>query len=201
MRHIPGYGIALRRYADALEQHVRLLDQFANPRARRPHVVARLLHLRCNAHIFMRGQVRKHVCDLKRLGDAATGIFMLGQSRDVAALEMDAAARRWKSARYDVEESALAGAVRADDRRQFVLGETDGDVFQRHEAAELLADAFSHQYVVRAHQWLLVHRVEDNTEISVLSARIATSHLTNAVRNPRFRAGRTGFKRCTDHRD
>src|ERR1700730_2707330 len=69
------------------------------------------------------------------------GETMLRNSGDVAALEFHAAARRRQRAGQQVEISALAGAVGADDRRDRALGEFGGDIAQRDEFAEHLADA------------------------------------------------------------
>src|ERR1700730_1969216 len=69
------------------------------------------------------------------------GETMLRNSGDVAALEFHAAARRRQRAGQQVEISALAGAVGADDRRDRALGEFGGNIAQRDEFAEHLADA------------------------------------------------------------
>ena len=109
--------------------------------ARRPDVEAGAHRLRGDAHVLEHAELRKEVGDLEGLGDAAMGETVLRQAGDLLAPKDDLALARREGAGQHVEEGALAGPVRPDDRGEPVGEEVDADVLQGGEAAELLGDA------------------------------------------------------------
>ena len=94
----------------------------------------------------MRRQLLEDIGDLEALGDADAGELMLRQTGDVAPLEADASLGRREQAADDIEESALAGAVGADDGGQLARLESHADLVQRHEITEALGDVFNFKY-------------------------------------------------------
>ena len=104
--------------ADRREELLGARDEVAVVLALRPDVETGLHGLRGDAHVLEHAELREQVRDLERLGDAEMGEAVLRLGGDVAALEPDAPGARRERAGDEVEEGALAGAVRSDDRGQ-----------------------------------------------------------------------------------
>src|SRR3954471_12732442 len=122
--------------ADRREELLGARDEVAVVLARRPDVETGLHRLRGDAHVLEHAELREQVRDLERLGDPEMGEAVLRLGRDVAALEADPPGARRERAGDEVEEGALAGAVRPDDRGQAAGEEARGHVGERREAAE-----------------------------------------------------------------
>ena len=110
-------------------------------RSRAPEIEAALAHLHRQPHILDDTQLRKQVGDLKRLGDAHARELMLRHACDVLTIEQHRATRGSKCAGQDIEKSALASAVRANDGGQLACLKPGIDIAQGGEFAERLANA------------------------------------------------------------
>ena len=77
--------------------------------------------------------------------DAAPGDLLSVELRDLLVLEDDAPGRHVVETADKIEESGLAGAVRADDREDLALGDVERDAVDRLEAAELDRDVFERE--------------------------------------------------------
>src|SRR5262245_32706210 len=69
-------------------------------------------------HVLQDREAREQVGELKGAPDAAPRALRGGEARDVLAEQRDAAGARRQLSRNQVEVGGLAGAVRADDRRE-----------------------------------------------------------------------------------
>ena len=89
--------------------------------------------------ILPRGESIEHARNLGLDADAEPGDFMGLQLGDVDAAEQHGTASRFDLAGQELEESALARAVRSDQTTQLAFGERKVDVANRLDAAEMFA--------------------------------------------------------------
>ena len=101
----------------------------------RPEVEGPRVALHRDPHVLEHGEVREDVGDLVGLRDAEARGLVLGQPRDLSAVEPDAAGARRRLAGDQAEERGLAGAVGADDRPQLAALDADVDAGHRDQAA------------------------------------------------------------------
>src|SRR5580765_7007275 len=92
-------------------------------------------------HVVEGGQLGEERHLLEGAGDAVARAVVARQVRHVPAAQEDLAARGRLSARDDVEERALARAVRPDEADELALAHRERHAVERGETAELLADA------------------------------------------------------------
>src|SRR6185503_15176474 len=122
---------------DALEEVARAAGQLD---VRAPHgqqVLARpgaRLHL--YAYVLQHREARKEVGELEGAADAAPRALRRGEARHVFAEQRHRAARRRQLAGNEIEVGSLAGAVRADDRRERSRLERAADAVHRDMTPE-----------------------------------------------------------------
>ncbi len=89
-------------------------------------------------HVLERAQIVKDACDLEGARHASARHEMRRLAGDIPTLEGDAARVGTQQPGHDVEEGALAGAVRADDGAEFAGLDREVYSAERHQPAEAL---------------------------------------------------------------
>jgi hypothetical protein len=92
--------------------------------------------LRGDAHVLQRSGVGQDVGDLVGAGNALLRDQVGWKPGDILAVEQDAPRGRTQHAGEAVEECALAGAVRTDDRADLASANFEIDVIERGQSAE-----------------------------------------------------------------
>ena len=136
VREVRGELRLLPTEPDGVEDRPRAVDQVA-VRAVVPvdgPGVAPRLH--GDAHVLEGARAGQDVRHLVGAGDRLPGDRVRRQARDILAVEDDAAARRPQHAGQAVEEGALAGAVRSDERAHLAPADGEAHPVERGEAAE-----------------------------------------------------------------
>ena len=136
--------VAMRRQADLLDQAVAFLDGGAAGGAGEAAEIGALGELEGDEHIAEHGQVREDRIALE--DDAAVGA---GLGREGLAVDQDAAARRPLLAEDQAQERALAGAGRADHRKERAVGDVEIDALEHDLVAIFDPDVAERE---RAHQ-------------------------------------------------
>src|SRR5205823_2001692 len=113
-------------------------------------------HLDRHADILAHGELGKDLRHLERARHALLHALVLGQLRDVLALEDDASGGRRKETADQVEEGGLAGSVGPDHRAQLARLDGERDSIHGHQLAEMLADVL---YLQHAHFVTLFLRI------------------------------------------
>ena len=108
-------------------EHLRLFAQCARPVERRGDLVLPVEPMRAQHHVLAHGKPRHQARVLESPDDAGLRDTIIRKSRDVAALEDDATGIRAIDAADDIDQRALARAVRADQSEDMA-----GLQFQRH---------------------------------------------------------------------
>src|SRR5438874_4127229 len=123
-----GRDVALLGERDAVEIVLGPLDQLDVRAPGGEQALAGIgARLHRKAHVLQHREARKQIGQLEGAADAALGALRCAHARDVLAEELHRAAGRRELPRDQVEVGRLAGAVRADDRR-----ERAGPKFARH---------------------------------------------------------------------
>ena len=87
-------------------------------------------------NVLKRAQIRKDAGDLKGARHASARDAVGGRAGDISAFESDAPRVGTQQPGQGIEESALTGAIWADDGPEFATLDSQVDAAERHKTAE-----------------------------------------------------------------
>ena len=108
----------------------------------RPEHAGRGAHVAADHHVFERRHIAEQANVLKSARDASRCNFVGGVDVQRRAIKQELAAVGAVKTGEHVEKSGFSGAVGSDQAVDFAVRDGEGDVRQRFESAEALADVF-----------------------------------------------------------
>src|SRR3984885_3915684 len=147
-----GFRVGELPQPDVVQQPKRPLVERVERRLGAPEV-ERLaaLSLQRDTNVFKRSQMRKYRRNLERADEPQPRHISRLQIGDVAPIEGDPPARRGDEFRQHVKKSGLARTVRSDEGMDRPTPNAEGNIADRAEIAEALAEAFSDENIVHTH--------------------------------------------------
>src|SRR6516165_3007872 len=136
MRQVGGQLVGLVQETDGRQYRLRLFDDVAVGAMMGQKAPAVAARLGGDPDVLKGGRVGEDVGNLVRSGDAPVRDSIGREPGDLASIEQDVPGRRPQHAGQAVEERALAGAVRADDRADLVATDFEVDLIEGGQPAK-----------------------------------------------------------------
>src|SRR4029450_2998807 len=128
MRKIGGEFVGFGVEAYGLKHRLSFLNEIVKSVVVLEHIPGMPARLRSNAHVLQRCRIRQNVGDLIGARDPFQRNPVRGKTRDILAVEQNATRGRRQYSGQAIEESAFTGAIRPDDRANFLAVNLEIDV-------------------------------------------------------------------------